>query len=46
MEKIVEKTGGWYSYNGDKYQGEDNVVDLLNDNPELLQEIETKINEL
>lgn len=41
---IVQKSGSWFSYNGDKLgQGRDAVRDLLRDNPELMEEIEHKI---
>jgi len=43
---IVNKSGSWYSYNGDKLgQGRDGVKQLLTDNPEMANEIETKIRE-
>ena len=43
---ILEKTGAWYSYNGDKLgQGKENVKLLLKDNQELCQELETKVRE-
>jgi recombination protein RecA len=43
---IVQKSGSWYSYNADKLgQGRDAVKQLLHDNPELSNEIETKIRE-
>ncbi len=43
---IVQKSGSWYSYNGDKLgQGRDAVKQLLIDNPELANEIENKIRE-
>ncbi len=43
---IIQKSGSWYSYNGDKLgQGRDAVKNLLLDNPEMAQEIETKIRE-
>lgn len=43
---IVQKSGSWYSYNGDKLgQGRDAVKQLLLDNPELSGEIEAKIRE-
>src|SRR5258706_793260 len=43
---IVQKSGSWYSYNNDKLdQGRDAVKQLLTDNPELANEIETKIRE-
>ena len=41
---IVQKSGSWYSYNGDKLgQGRDAVKQLLIDNPGLATDIETKI---
>jgi recombination protein RecA len=43
---IVQKSGSWFSYDGDKLgQGRDSVVQLLKDNPELAEEIEKKIKE-
>ena len=41
---IVEKSGAWYSYNGDRIgQGKDNVREYLKQNPETANEIEAKI---
>ena len=41
---IIEKTGAWYSYNGEKLgQGKENVKLLLKDNQELCQELEKKV---
>ena len=43
---IVQKSGSWYSYNGDKLgQGRDSVKQLMVDNPEMANEIEGKIRE-
>src|SRR6187399_1348922 len=43
---IIQKSGSWFSYNNDKLgQGRDTVKQLLIDNPELANEIETKIRE-
>jgi recombination protein RecA len=43
---IIQKSGSWFSYNNDKLgQGRDAVKQLLTDNPELANEIETKIRE-
>jgi len=43
---IIQKSGSWFSYNNDKLgQGRDAVKQLLVDNPELANEIETKIRE-
>jgi recombination protein RecA len=41
---IVQKSGSWFSYEGTKLgQGRDAVKELLEDNPEMLNEIEGKI---
>ena len=41
---VLEKTGSWYAYNGEKLgQGKENVKLLLKDNKELANEIENKI---
>ena len=41
---IVQKSGSWFSYGGTKLgQGRDSVKQLLEDNPELSEEIEAKI---
>jgi recombination protein RecA len=41
---IIKKAGSWFSYNGEKLgQGRDSVKSLIEDNPELLEELETKI---
>src|SRR5690606_32570552 len=43
---IIQKSGSWFSYNGDKLgQGRETVKQLMQDNPELATEIETKIRE-
>jgi recombination protein RecA len=42
--EIIKKSGSWFSYEGNKLaQGRDAVKALLQDNPELALEIETKI---
>jgi recombination protein RecA len=44
--KIVDKSGAWYAYNGEKIgQGKDNSREFLRENPELAREIENKIRE-
>ena len=41
---IIKKAGSWYSYGDTKLgQGRDAVKQLLSDNPELAEELETKI---
>ncbi|HUM46091.1 MAG TPA: recombinase RecA [Chitinophagales bacterium] len=43
---IVQKSGSWFSYDGNKLgQGRDAVKQLLIDNPELSDEIEKKVRE-
>ncbi len=43
---IVNKSGAWFSYNGQRIgQGRENVKQYLKDNPELTREIEAKIRE-
>lgn len=43
---IIKKAGSWFSYEGNKLgQGRDAVKTLLLDNPELMEELETKIKE-
>lgn len=41
---IIEKTGAWYSYQGEKLgQGKENVKLLLKENVELKDELENKV---
>jgi recombination protein RecA len=41
---LIEKTGAWYSYNGERIgQGKENVRQYLKDNPAIAQEIEQGI---
>src|SRR5579862_6889018 len=43
-QKIVEKSGAWYSYGKDRIgQGKDNTRDYLKEHPEMANEIDTKI---
>jgi len=43
-ENIVEKSGSWYSYNGDRIgQGKENAREFLIQNPEMAADIEAKI---
>jgi recombination protein RecA len=45
-EEFIQKSGSWFSYNGDKIgQGRENVKKYLNENPELLNSLETQIRE-
>ncbi len=44
--KIIDKTGAWYSYNGEKLgQGKENVKALLKSNPKLTSEIDKLVRE-
>src|SRR5678810_462683 len=46
LHGVVEKSGAWYIYNGDRLgQGKDNARDFLKENPALAKEIELKIRE-
>lgn len=42
--EIVQKSGAWYSYNGERLgQGKEKVKEHLSNNPELYEEISTKL---
>lgn len=44
--KIVDKSGAWYAYKGEKIgQGKDNSREFLRENPDLAYEIENRIRE-
>ena len=41
---IIEKSGSWFSYNGNRIgQGRENVKKYLQDNPEVLEAVEKKV---
>ena len=41
---IIEKSGSWFAYNGERIgQGRENVKKYLADNPEIMKEVEEKI---
>ncbi|NBS65751.1 MAG: recombinase RecA [Betaproteobacteria bacterium] len=41
---VVEKSGAWYSYGGDRIgQGKDNAREYLRDHPEMAHEMENKV---
>ncbi|RKU35926.1 recombinase RecA [Candidatus Poribacteria bacterium] len=45
-QEFVQKSGSWFSYNGERIgQGRNNVKQYLEDNPEVADEIEAKIRE-
>jgi recombination protein RecA len=44
--KLLEKSGAWYAYNGEKIgQGKDNAREFLRENPAIAVEIENKVRE-
>ncbi|MGM9424799.1 recombinase RecA [Hydrogenophaga sp. MI9] len=44
VHRVIEKSGAWYAYNGEKIgQGRDNAREFLKENPELRVEIENKV---
>ncbi len=44
---IIEKSGAWYSYNGQRIgQGRENAKMFLRDNPAVMVEVEAKVKEL
>jgi len=44
--KIVEKSGAWYSYNGDRIgQGKDNTRNWLKENPAIAKDVEARVRE-
>jgi recombination protein RecA len=46
VAKVVEKSGAWYAYNGEKIgQGKDNAREFLRENPDIAHEIENKVRE-
>ncbi|MFY7867114.1 recombinase RecA [Roseateles sp.] len=46
IAKVVEKSGSWYAYQGEKIgQGKDNAREFLRENPDVAREIENKVRE-
>ena len=44
IHKLVEKSGAWYAYNGERIgQGKDNAREYLKEHPEMAREIENRI---
>ncbi len=44
---IVNKSGAWYAYDGNKIgQGRENAKNFLKENPSICEEVETKVREL
>jgi recombination protein RecA len=45
-ENLIDKSGAWYSYNGDRIgQGKENVRQFLRDNPAIADEIDRQLRE-
>jgi recombination protein RecA len=43
-KKIVDKSGTWFAFNGERLgQGRENVKQFLRDNPEVMKTIEHKV---
>jgi recombination protein RecA len=43
-QSVVEKSGSWYSYKGDRIgQGRDNARQFLKDNPDIRQTVDTEV---
>jgi recombination protein RecA len=46
LQGLVEKSGSWYSYNGERIgQGKENARTFLEQHPDTAREIEAKIRE-
>jgi recombination protein RecA len=46
LANLIEKSGAWYSYNGDRIgQGKDNVRLFLKEHPEIAKDIDTRLRE-
>ena len=44
--EVIDKSGSWYSFNGERMgQGRENVKVFLKDNPDIFQDIESKVRE-
>lgn len=45
--EMLEKSGSWYSYNGEKIgQGRDKTLDFLKDNPDVVADLDVKLRAL
>ena len=46
-QEIIQKSGAWFSYNGEKIgQGKENAKKFLEDNEDIINELEKKIKEM
>jgi len=43
--EIIEKGGAWFTVNGNRFQGKDNVKEYLNNNPDVAELIEQQVRE-
>ncbi|MGX8680262.1 MAG: recombinase RecA, partial [bacterium] len=44
---IIDKAGAWYAYQGEKIgQGRENAKAFLNDHPDIMMEVETRVKEI
>jgi recombination protein RecA len=44
QQNMVDKSGAWYSYNGDRIgQGKENVRQFLKDNPEMAADLDSRL---
>jgi len=47
QNKLIDKAGAWYSYNGDRIgQGKEKVRQFLKDNPDMAADIEQKLRDM
>ncbi|MGD2053662.1 MAG: recombinase RecA [Gammaproteobacteria bacterium] len=47
QQKLIEKAGAWYSYNGDRIgQGKEKVRQFLKDNPDIADDIDQKLRDM
>ena len=47
MHGVLEKSGAWYAYKGEKIgQGRDKTRDYLSEHPDLAGDIENKVREI
>jgi len=44
VHRVIEKSGAWYAFDGERLgQGRENVRQFLKDNPDIRQEVETRL---
>ena len=47
QHNLVEKSGSWYSYNGERIgQGKDNAREFLKEHPDMAKQLDTKLREI